>query len=545
MAPKSFPKEPIFIDSSERVVWEELMKGLPDNAYVVYGLKILEHEQEYELDFIVLWPDVGVSVLEVKGGDVTPNEDSTFTQRDSQTKRIIDPVTQLSKNHYALRRFLERKTSLPHISLRHFLVFPYSDIKSDFSRPNIPRKIVIDSIDLINIVPSIKQEMLNNSFRPSFLEVNSILKLLGQNLSDNPKLSQMGAIREREVTSLTEQQYKVLDLCKLMNRFAVLGAAGCGKTFVAIEQAKRRSNLGDSVLFLCYNRGLAEYLRRQLDSHDSSKGAIRVATLHSLPSSLGMKIDPTDDDHYWDCDLPEMIAKQLFELDDEFKYDTVIIDEAQDFHPQWWEVVINLLKNRDSGSIFAFGDMRQGIFRRADNIPLEVATLCLDTNLRNSLPIARLASICVTDDLVLAGLDGPSVRFLETSADSAIQVAESVLGDLQREGWSAGDICLLTTGSRHPQQVRQVSQSTRYEYWNSFFESDEVFYSHVLGFKGLERRVIVLAVNGWKHENAKKDMLYTAVTRARDLLVICSSVDDIRQAGGKEFLKALVRHPSP
>lgn len=70
----------------------------------------------------------------------------------------------------------------------------------------------------------------------------------------------------------------------------------------------------------------------------------------------------------------------------------------------------------------------------------------------------------------------------------------------------------------------------RYAYWDSFFESEGVFYGHVLGFKGLEHRVIVLAVNGWKHKSAKKDMLYTAVTRARDLLVICGDVEDLRQA---------------
>jgi ATP-dependent exoDNAse (exonuclease V) beta subunit len=33
-------------------------------------------------------------------------------------------------------------------------------------------------------------------------------------------------------------------------------------------------------------------------------------------------------------------------------------------------------------------------------------------------------------------------------------------------------------------------------------------------------------VNGWKEEERKKDILYTAVTRARDVLVICGSKED-------------------
>jgi 2Fe-2S ferredoxin len=65
MTPRSFPGNPVFADPSERLVWEELMATLPSEASVVCGLRILEHEQEYELDFTVLWPNVGISVLEV------------------------------------------------------------------------------------------------------------------------------------------------------------------------------------------------------------------------------------------------------------------------------------------------------------------------------------------------------------------------------------------------------------------------------------------------------------------------------------------------
>jgi ATP-dependent exoDNAse (exonuclease V) alpha subunit len=48
-------------------------------------------------------------------------------------------------------------------------------------------------------------------------------------------------------------------------------------------------------------------------------------------------------------------------------------------------------------------------------------------------------------------------------------------------------------------------------------------------------------MNGWKEEGRKKDILYTAVTRARDVLVICGSQEGITQAGGKEFFKRLTR----
>ena len=84
---RSYPADPIFADPSERVVWEALMRQLPVDAAVVCNFKILEANLEFEMDLIVLWPEVGVAVIEVKGGDVTPNSDATFSQRDARGSR--------------------------------------------------------------------------------------------------------------------------------------------------------------------------------------------------------------------------------------------------------------------------------------------------------------------------------------------------------------------------------------------------------------------------------------------------------------------------
>lgn len=34
-------------------------------------------------------------------------------------------------------------------------------------------------------------------------------------------------------------------------------------------------------------------------------------------------------------------------------------------------------------------------------------------------------------------------------------------------------------------------------YWDEFFAAKDVFYGHMLNFKGLERPVVVLAINGF------------------------------------------------
>ena len=60
-----------------------------------------------------------------------------------------------------------------------------------------------------------------------------------------------------------------------------------------------------------------------------------------------------------------------------------------------------------------------------------------------------------------------------------------------------------------------------------------------MGFKGLERPVVVLAVDGF-HEGVAREVMYTGLSRARDELVVCGDLDQIRDVVGKEVAKRLV-----
>ncbi len=59
-----------------------------------------------------------------------------------------------------------------------------------------------------------------------------------------------------------------------------------------------------------------------------------------------------------------------------------------------------------------------------------------------------------------------------------------------------------------------------------------------MGFKGLERPVIVLAVDGF-HEGVAREVMYTGLSRARDELIVCGDRAQIRDAVGKEVARRL------
>jgi hypothetical protein len=77
------------------------------------------------------------------------------------------------------------------------------------------------------------------------------------------------------------------------------------------------------------------------------------------------------------------------------------------------------------------------------------------------------------------------------------------------------------------------------EYWLDFHANSGVFYGHVLGFKGLERSIVVLCVNGFKDLERAAEQLYVGLSRARSLLVVVGDSALLEEAGGRELKMAL------
>ncbi len=92
-------------------------------------------------------------------------------------------------------------------------------------------------------------------------------------------------------------------------------------------------------------------------------------------------------------------------------------------------------------------------------------------------------------------------------------------------------------GRRHPVQ-RERQESVGYQdHWEEFWSGEDIFYSHVLGFKGLERRAVVLCVNveaGWERTAEK---LYVGMSRATDRLVVVGDPEVVRQIGGDDVAR--------
>ncbi len=125
------------------------------------------------------------------------------------------------------------------------------------------------------------------------------------------------------------------------SRLRVLGTAGCGKTMIARHVFDRAIGQGRRPLLVCFNRPLSERLKVTVGS-----GGL-VTTWYGLCAAFlegrGHRFDfarmrePGSGER-----IAEMIIGQT--IPEEWKFDTLIVDEGQDFEQFWTDALWLLLR---------------------------------------------------------------------------------------------------------------------------------------------------------------------------------------------------------
>jgi hypothetical protein len=545
------PERPRFVNGAERQVWETLRDQLTAADALMAGLRISERRKDHEADLVVLMPGAGVAVLEVKGGAVR-RDNYHWRQSRGGSEVTIDPVDQVLKTHYALRNYVESDPRWQEVGRRrvqwgHAVVVPHTTLPTDFASPDCPRWMIADSTDLPDLagfLRSLLVGLVGNTRPMTDDDLQLIVDILGGRGQAQRDLVAAAQERELDAQRLTEEQAMILTATRQLNRVEVRGGAGSGKTWLAMEQARRLTRAGQRVALLCYSRGLAAYLKRHTDSMPAEDRPAYVGGFHGLGHLWGAEVGSDDDSDYWERRLPEQMRELAGALPADQRFDSVVIDEAQDFADAWWPAVLAALRDEETGGVYVFSDEGQRVFARYGQPPVSLLPLMLDHNLRNTRQIAATFNSLAPMLMKLSGADGPVVRFVECESADALAHGDDAVDALLEEGWRPEDIALLTTGSRHPEQTQRQADGQD-AYWDSFWDTEQVFYGHVLGFKGLERRAVVLVLNETEVRERSRERLYVGLSRARDQLVVCGSSGRIRELGGEAVLRQVTGTAPP
>lgn len=228
----------------------------------------------------------------------------------------------------------------------HVVVLPNTELRQDFDLPECPRWKIIDRTDLPNLVDKLKEVLVRQELDRPLLSPKGIDQLAtalsGRGLPQRDVVARALA-NEDAADALTEHQAVILDATRLLTRVEVRGGAGSGKTFLAKEQARRLAQQGQRVALVCYSHGLASYLERIAATWPRRQQPAYVGEFHDLGKKWGAPEGPDEalrsDEtvKFWEHDLPLQMADLAAQLEPGHRFDSIVVDEAQDFADAWWD----------------------------------------------------------------------------------------------------------------------------------------------------------------------------------------------------------------
>lgn len=546
------------VHDSERVVFEAL-RLLPAGFVVLHSFPWLrptrdlasEPLREGEADFVILHPVRGLLILEVKGGQ--PELIGRTWSRGG--KEMRDPFDQARRSRYALLDAIEERTrKRVHRGLfthGDVVVFPHATFAGTLPVNSDPR-ILVDAQGVATLPVSIEDAFKAWARRKTNISPSQFAELLDALM---PKLrllrctgAEVSAERDRIIQITLDQRATLLGLLE-NERVLVEGTAGSGKTLLALEFALTIADRGERVLFLCYNRHLCAWLQEQA-KHDPrsrrSPGRLEILTFHSCALGLAKRarvdfeVPNKNEQTFWDDEAP-LIMEQALEVlrarGQPETFDAVVVDEAQDFAPDWWVTVESLSRAGQEGRLYAFLDLNQSLRGTAKLPPVPLPTrFRITTNCRNTKAIAQSsASLANIDIRILPGSpagQAPAVRRAGSTASEAGLVL-SEIRQLLRQGIKPQQIALIGPSAHAKSTLAnhaEVDGIPLIDDPNDWRLGAGLLVTTARAFKGLEADIVIAyGLSGFGALFTPTD-LYVAWTRARHRLILVCQKGEIRAA---------------
>jgi len=240
------------------------------------------------------------------------------------------------------------------------------------------------------------------------------------------------------VVRLTDTQAKAMAILSGSRTGTIVGAAGTGKTLIAVERATQLARSGHSVVFAL---GAGPMLEKRLNAaFDMRRVGVEVLRGQAAVARL-------------DSDEP---------------VDAVIFDEFQQFSLR--QLRLLRMAMRHIPLVYIFGDPDQTGRRNLQRLYYEMSTLelyrggrdfiQLTDNCRNSAPVAQIASAFATFKQVTTEIPGPLplICGAESRATRASLVA-NIVDHLRREGIPLSEVAILAMDTAELPAIRKVLQN--------------------------------------------------------------------------------------
>lgn len=366
------------------------LKDVLDDSYEVYFNPYLNGDRP---DVIIMKKGCGAMIIEVKDWNLNnfhlnENKMWVLNSNESVVKSPIDQVYKYKKNLFDLH--VDELFELKLKDIRNFnivscavyfhcankseidnmLVNPYIKDKKyqDFLKYNIDF-IGADSLTEDKFKVLLEKRYLSGE-KTSMFFTEKIYKNFKRILSPSIHL-----MSEGEDYNYTPKQLEIIYSTTLEQR--VRGVFGSGKTTVlaarAVQAYKRALNRNNNprILILTYNITLKNFIHDKLNKvrenfplqnfiiinyHQFINAELNNLNIEfKIPNDIENISEYLEKKYYGNVDLFEKHKAEIV------KYDAVFIDEIQDYHRPWMEIIKNYFRDSE-GDYVLFGDVKQNIY---------------------------------------------------------------------------------------------------------------------------------------------------------------------------------------
>lgn len=528
------PETPhIFEPASQEGLMFDALTLLPDDYYVFHSFRISTVQDntfhESETDFVIFHKKHGVICLEAKAGHIK-YKDGYWYYASGIPMHNDGPFNQASSNKWKLIKYIKNSKACALVDkckFLHAVWFPSvsdNELRSMTLPPEADKALVLTKEALADpekFLTRIYSIELPNRIETNLTEAEAqklIREIFCPQFNVFPSASLDSDLKKLVFHRLLREQAGILNFLEDQRSASINGAAGTGKTMIAIEKAQRNAAENQSTLFLCYNSQLKKFL-----SENYSNPKIHYYTIAGLACKLCNTTFP-------DYKRMKNVLEDMY-FSGTFPYDHVVVDEGQDFGSEILEqtdilqLIHDLIIDNEekNGTFYVFYDRLQLI--QADKIPQFIedsdCKLTLYRNCRNTENIAVTSLRPISErkpKLLENAVKGTpaKIHFCDTEA-KAMEELDMTIDNILAEGFK--DVVILTCKTEDSSLLKSGIKDGRYR--------NKYRFTTCRKFKGLEADAIILIdVDGESFNPDNVLIYYVGTSRARLRLDVIAMLSD-------------------